>query len=198
MSGSLQLHLCLQWYSKKLIRNINCVLIHQKSQGKKVRGHSLPNTTIVLKTVIQAQRQANRLIEKTGNCNICTYVCIYFPKVKKMKLVPRFIPYREINSEWILFDFLKNIYLFCCAGSQLWHWDPQLQHADSWLQHVGSSSLTKNRTQAPCLGSMGSQALDHQGSPDFNLKKDKNLKKLKAKIPIFLNLPRGFVPINSS
>ena len=31
------------------------------------------------------------------------------------------------------------IYLFGCAGS--------------WLQHVGSTSLTRDGTQAPCIGS---------------------------------------------
>ena len=53
------------------------------------------------------------------------------------------------------------IYLFGCAGSQLRHagsfscgmWDHYLQHANSQLQHVRSSSLTRNRTQTPCIGS---------------------------------------------
>ena len=39
----------------------------------------------------------------------------------------------------------------------------QLQHADSWLQHVGSSSLTRYRTHAPSIGSSESHLLDHQG-----------------------------------
>ena len=33
------------------------------------------------------------------------------------------------------------------------------------LQHVESSSLTRDRTQAPCIGSTESCPLDHQGSP---------------------------------
>ena len=34
--------------------------------------------------------------------------------------------------------------------------------------HVGSSSLTRDRTRAPCIGSTESYPLDHQGSPrDF-------------------------------
>ena len=32
--------------------------------------------------------------------------------------------------------------------------------------HVGSTSLTKDQTQAPCIGSMESYPLHHQGSPD--------------------------------
>ena len=32
---------------------------------------------------------------------------------------------------------------------------------------MGSSSLTKDRTEAACTGSMESQPLDHQGSPWF-------------------------------
>ena len=33
------------------------------------------------------------------------------------------------------------------------------------MQHVGSSSLTRDRTQAPSIGSAESYPLDHQGSP---------------------------------
>ena len=36
---------------------------------------------------------------------------------------------------------------------------------DLQLQHVGSSSQTMDRTQAPCLGSLESYLLDHQGNP---------------------------------
>ena len=35
----------------------------------------------------------------------------------------------------------------------------------SQLQHMGSSSLTGDRTWAPCTGSSESQPLDHQGIP---------------------------------
>ena len=45
----------------------------------------------------------------------------------------------------------------------------QLQHANSRLQHVRSSSPTRDRTQVPCIGSSESQPSDHQGSPDFVL-----------------------------
>ena len=34
--------------------------------------------------------------------------------------------------------------------------------------HVGSSSQTRARTQAPCTGSADSYPVDHQGSPLFN------------------------------
>ena len=35
--------------------------------------------------------------------------------------------------------------------------------------HLSSNSLTRNRTQAPCIGTAESQPLDHQGSPSsFN------------------------------
>ena len=37
------------------------------------------------------------------------------------------------------------------------------------MQHVGSSYLTRVRTQAPCFGSMESQPLDDQGSPFIDL-----------------------------
>ena len=50
--------------------------------------------------------------------------------------------------------FFKNVsfYLFIgCASSQ--------------LRHVGSSSLTRNRTQGPCIRSKESKPLDYQASP---------------------------------
>ena len=36
---------------------------------------------------------------------------------------------------------------------------------DLSLQHVGSRSPTRDRTRAPCIGSVESQPLGHQGSP---------------------------------
>ena len=38
-----------------------------------------------------------------------------------------------------------------------------LWHVSSQLGHVGSSSLTRDRTRIPCTGSTKSQPLDHQG-----------------------------------
>ena len=32
----------------------------------------------------------------------------------------------------------------------------QLPHVNPWLRHVGSSSLTRDQTLAPCIGSMQS------------------------------------------
>ena len=71
-----------------------------------------------------------------------------------------------ISKYFILFDaivngflsfFLKNIYLFGCAGSQLWHMGSLLllvvAHGIFQLQRAGSSSLTRDRTWAPCVGS---------------------------------------------
>ena len=40
---------------------------------------------------------------------------------------------------------------------------------NSLLQHVGSSSLTRNKTWAPCIGRLESQSLDHQGSPMYHI-----------------------------
>ena len=47
--------------------------------------------------------------------------------------------------------FKKYSYLFGCARS--------------YLLHVVSSSLTRDRTQVPCTESVVSYLLDHQGSP---------------------------------
>ena len=38
----------------------------------------------------------------------------------------------------------------------------------SWGMHAGSSSPTRDRTRAPCIDSMESYPLDHQGSPQFD------------------------------
>ena len=54
--------------------------------------------------------------------------------------------------------FSESIYLFVSAKSQL-------QHVGSWAVRVGSSSLTKDHTQAPCFGSTEASLLDHQASP---------------------------------
>ena len=39
----------------------------------------------------------------------------------------------------------------------------------SCSRHVGSSSPTRDQTQAPCIGSAESYPLDHQGIPSFTL-----------------------------
>ena len=38
-----------------------------------------------------------------------------------------------------------------------------IYHLQLW--HVGSNSLTRDLTQVPCIGSLESQSLDHQGIP---------------------------------
>ena len=53
----------------------------------------------------------------------------------------------------------KFIYLLDCAGSYLWNVGLRS------LQHVGSSSLTGDGTQASYNGSAESQLLDCEGSP---------------------------------
>ena len=81
---------------------------------------------------------------------------------------------------FILFFY---IFLFSCIRPQFQHAgssiflsgdtrDLQLWRSNSYLQHVGSTSfLTKARTQAPCIGSVESQSLDHQESPYIILNK---------------------------
>ena len=44
---------------------------------------------------------------------------------------------------------------------------------DLQLLHVGSGSLSRDRSQGPCFGSAESQPLDHQGSPSSFFKKCK-------------------------
>ena len=57
-----------------------------------------------------------------------------------------------------LFFSPLNIYLFGASR-------PQLLRGGSSLRHAGSSSLTRNQTWVPCVGSSESQPLEHQGSP---------------------------------
>ena len=51
-----------------------------------------------------------------------------------------------------------------CCGM----WDPLVAACGllSCCMHAGSSSLTRDRTQTPCIGSTESYPLDHQGSPN--------------------------------
>ena len=68
---------------------------------------------------------------------------------------------------FILFYFLKNIYFGCTwvlvAGSfscGMW--------TLSCGMHVGSSSPTRDRICTPCIGSVESYPLDHQGSLEIH------------------------------
>ena len=52
------------------------------------------------------------------------------------------------------FFFLIFIYLFDCAGSLVAACGLfQLQHVNFHLQQVGSSSLVRDQTRVPCIGS---------------------------------------------
>ena len=64
----------------------------------------------------------------------------------------------------VSFSFYLFIYLGC-SGSQLRHMRSLLQQVGVHT-HVVSSSPTRDRTQAPCIGSTESYPLDHQGSPN--------------------------------
>ena len=61
-------------------------------------------------------------------------------------------------SCWVLVAACRIFNLFCST------WDHWFWHASSQLWHVGFSSLTKNQTQAPCIGSMESYPLEDHGS----------------------------------
>ena len=91
------------------------------------------------------------------------------------------------TTGWLCFlflCFLKNIYLFIylvAPALSYSRWTPQLRQVGSLVadcrllscgmrtlscsMHVGSSSLTRDRTQAPCIGSVESYPLCHQRSP---------------------------------
>ena len=79
-------------------------------------------------------------------------------------------------SGWFL-SFLINIYLFIflvALGLSCGRRAPRLRLSGSLVaahgllscgMHVGSSSPTRDRTQAPCIGSAESHPLRHKGSP---------------------------------
>ena len=59
---------------------------------------------------------------------------------------------------FFFFFFLINIYLF-------WLYQVLVAAWKLLVSACGSSSLTRERTWVPCIGSTESQPLDHQGSP---------------------------------
>ena len=67
---------------------------------------------------------------------------------------------QDLNPGNLIPEFVLLIYLF------IWLHTQDLQ---TLLLHMGSSSLTRDRTHPPCIGSTESWPLDHQGSPEFVL-----------------------------
>ena len=65
--------------------------------------------------------------------------------------------FKRLNSIYSYYKILLHS-PFCCWGVWDLFFSPQL-----W--HVGSSSLTRDQTCTPCIGSVESQPLDHQRSP---------------------------------
>ena len=74
-----------------------------------------------------------------------------------------FFKHLFIWLHWVFIAALGNFHL--CYGMQ----DLQLQHMNSQLQQVGSSSLTRDQSGAPCIGDVEFQPQDHQGSPPFSI-----------------------------
>ena len=50
-------------------------------------------------------------------------------------------------------------------GTRVWHDPVYIFFLDRTVWRAGSSSLTRDRTRAPCVGSVESDPLDHQGGP---------------------------------
>ena len=72
---------------------------------------------------------------------------------------PKFIP--AFKEQFYFIYFFKNIYLFrlrqvLVAACRLF----------GCGMYAGSHSLTRDRTQAPCIGAAESYPLDHQGCPE--------------------------------
>ena len=95
---------------------------------------------------------------------LSAWLSIFFPRlIFSTQTLPMFSHVMSnIVLYWQILNILINVFIWL-------HWILvaacgifQLQHANFQLQHVGSSSLTSNGTQAPLAAS---QPLDHQGSP---------------------------------
>ena len=89
---------------------------------------------------------------------------------------------RQANDSKIVSDKLKKILIWLNRVlvaahrgfdlNSLWHVGSfSLQHANSLLWHLGSSSPTRDRTWAPYNGSLESYLLSHQGSPSITTSK---------------------------
>ena len=97
-----------------------------------------------------------------------TFIILAYHCISQVPSSHRFLEHAVSFAQHI---FFLNIYLFGCTRSQLWH--------------VGSSSLTRDGTQAVCIGSAGSQSLDHQGSPQHSF------------LHSFIEEPVSFIPFKS-
>ena len=91
---------------------------------------------------------------------ICVYICVYvyYPHMHAYIIIYAY--YTDVSYLFIyLFIWLHWVFvaargLLSCGMQTL-----------SCGMHVGSSSLTRDQTWAPCIGSMESYPLHHQGSP---------------------------------
>ena len=105
--------------------------------------------------VVTGKIAANIILARIGGCQsfLCFRPCLCSYSYSNETT--------ERSSFFVVLIYLTMLSLSCsifivesllpCSGSQLWH--------------ARSSFLTRDRTQAPCIGSMKSWPLDHQGSP---------------------------------
>ena len=86
---------------------------------------------------------------------------------------------KMINSFCFLFVLLFIYFILAAPCLSCGTWDLCCGMQDLFVEtcgllscgmHEGSSSLTRDRTRAPCIGSTESYPLDHQGSPSFCFK----------------------------
>ena len=89
---------------------------------------------------------------------------------RQIKVFIKYLLYGRYFPKHLIYYFkhkFKNIYLLLF----IYLAEPGLScsRQDLQWQHVGSSSLTRDQTQAPCTGSREPQPLDHKGSPLITL-----------------------------
>ena len=89
------------------------------------------------------------------------------------------LQWKQSSNQWttkeFLVVFLTFMFLFGCTGSQLQHTGSlifavacrifQLQHANSSVPACGLQFTVQGLNSGPCIGSVESLPLDHQGSP---------------------------------
>ena len=128
------------------------------------------------------------IIQISSNRQMLEYIYIYiyqslkigfyriFDCMEKMFIINLSGKYRLKTILLIFLMIFRHLFIWLCQGLaaafgifvSACRMSFQLQQAHSQLRHVGSSSLDRNQTQAPYIGSTKSQSLDHQGSPSFS------------------------------
>ena len=134
-----------------------------------------------------------------SSCACFSIFCVILTTVRVL-MDPSFIKKSSLtfvhqgNVLCLLLFYLNYLFRLCwvlVAACGIFSWGIRTL---SCSMHAGSSSLTRDQTRAPCIGSTDSYQLDHQGSPlCFLLKCDSDSSFLSHKIDEFILAGKGHV-----